>query len=447
MLELHVWGPAFGLPSIDPECLAIITYLHKAAAPSSWRLIYSNDPSVSPASRFKLIRPLSAKTHTDRFSDCLPALNHDGVWTSGYRRIVTYLTHHSLCQDLDDGHSALQRADCLAYSAFLSAHAGPLLDLSLYASAANWSATTRPAYSELLPFPLTWTVPPLIRHEAMKRVEHLGLAELDTDFDPNGALHLSTGRDSLPETFRRHLPMGAKKTVRDEMTPEQATAIRLFSLTEDCLSVLDGLLPAEDAELWLLRPSVSSLDCLAFGYLAIMRDAPVPRAFLRDWMAKKTPRLTEYVDRVKTACLETPGPLPMSSPEARSILGVGAQTFESAILNTPGVGEQYATEVRHRAEQGTKGIDRRALMLAMGAIATGAAVGYGLYFYKTMQPFGARTQVWKAMRGGSKLSEFGDLGFILDSALGSYPSPAAQPGGMGSSAGPGRLVETDSEVD
>ncbi|KFH43846.1 Metaxin-like protein [Hapsidospora chrysogenum ATCC 11550] len=428
MLELYAWGPAFGLPSIDPECLAIITHLHKAATPSSWRLIYSNDPSVSPA-------------------NCLPALNHGGVWTSGYRRIVTYLTTHSLCDELDAGLSPLQKADCLAYSTFLSAHAGPLLDLSLYASAANWSATTRPAYSELLPFPLTWTVPPLIRHEAMKRVEHLGLAELDTDFDPNGALHLSTGRDSLPETFRRHLPVGAKKTVRDEMTPEQATAIRLFSLTEDCLSVLEGLLPAEDADLWLLRPSVSSLDCLAFGYLAIMRDAPVPRAFLRDWMAKKNPRLTEYVDRVKAACLEKPGPLPVSPPEALSILGVGARTFESAILNTPAVGEHYATEVRHRAEQGAKGLDRRALMLAMSAIATGAAVGYGLYFYKTMQPFGARTQVWKAMRGGSKLSEFGDLGFILDSAMGSYPSPAAQPGGVGGSAGPGRLVETDSEVD
>ena len=50
MMELHVWGSAFGLPSIDPECLAIITYLHSSSPASDWRLISSNDPSVSPSS-------------------------------------------------------------------------------------------------------------------------------------------------------------------------------------------------------------------------------------------------------------------------------------------------------------------------------------------------------------------------------------------------------------
>ncbi|KAL6862963.1 hypothetical protein ACO1O0_003206 [Amphichorda felina] len=428
MLELYTWGPAFGLPSIDPECLAIITYLHKSAPPSSWRLTYSSDPSVSPA-------------------NCLPALNHDGVWTSGFRQIVNYLTSNSLCQDLDDGLTASQRADGFAYSAFLSAHAAPLLDLSLYVSAANWAATTRPAYSKLLPFPLTWTLPPLIRHEAIKRVEHLGLAEIDVDFDPNGGLHLSTGRDSLPETFRRHLPVGTKKTVREEMTPEQAAAIRLFGLAEDCLSVLDGLLPTESNDLWLLRPSISSLDCLAFGYLAIMRDAPVPRSFIRDWMNQHAPQLSEYVSKMKSTCLEGPGPLPVSSPENASILSLGARTLDSAILNAPGMGEHYATELRHRAEEGTKGLDRRALMLAMSVMVTGAAVGYGLYFYKAMQPFGARIQAWRAMRGGSKLSQFGDLGFMLDSALGPRVQPVAQHQGMGGNSTSGRLVETDSEVD
>jgi hypothetical protein len=50
MLELHVWGPALGLASIDAECLAIITYLHNALSADSWRLIPTNDPSVSPES-------------------------------------------------------------------------------------------------------------------------------------------------------------------------------------------------------------------------------------------------------------------------------------------------------------------------------------------------------------------------------------------------------------
>jgi sorting and assembly machinery component 37 len=56
MLHLHVWGPAFGLPSIDPECLAAIAYL-KAAFPLSpkqddWVLIADHDPSASPSSKW-----------------------------------------------------------------------------------------------------------------------------------------------------------------------------------------------------------------------------------------------------------------------------------------------------------------------------------------------------------------------------------------------------------
>lgn len=51
MLELHVWGSAFGLPSFDPECLALITYLHNSLPVAEWRLVPSNDPSISPSSR------------------------------------------------------------------------------------------------------------------------------------------------------------------------------------------------------------------------------------------------------------------------------------------------------------------------------------------------------------------------------------------------------------
>lgn len=56
-LDIHVWGSAFDLPSIDPECLAIITYLHNASPTTPWRIIPSNDPSISPASASRLSLP------------------------------------------------------------------------------------------------------------------------------------------------------------------------------------------------------------------------------------------------------------------------------------------------------------------------------------------------------------------------------------------------------
>jgi sorting and assembly machinery component 37 len=52
VLELHVWGPAFALPSIDAQCLAAITYLTKAVPRDEWVLVASSDPSVSPTSTF-----------------------------------------------------------------------------------------------------------------------------------------------------------------------------------------------------------------------------------------------------------------------------------------------------------------------------------------------------------------------------------------------------------
>lgn len=47
-LELHVWGPAFGLDSIDPECLGAITCFRRCLPREDWTLIASNDAAVSP---------------------------------------------------------------------------------------------------------------------------------------------------------------------------------------------------------------------------------------------------------------------------------------------------------------------------------------------------------------------------------------------------------------
>jgi sorting and assembly machinery component 37 len=52
VLELHVWGPAFGLPSIDAECLAAIAYLRHCLNDGEWVLVASSDTSVSPTSMF-----------------------------------------------------------------------------------------------------------------------------------------------------------------------------------------------------------------------------------------------------------------------------------------------------------------------------------------------------------------------------------------------------------
>jgi hypothetical protein len=48
VLELHVWGPAFSLPSIDAQCIAAVAYMTQAVPRGEWSLVASSDPSPSP---------------------------------------------------------------------------------------------------------------------------------------------------------------------------------------------------------------------------------------------------------------------------------------------------------------------------------------------------------------------------------------------------------------
>jgi sorting and assembly machinery component 37 len=281
----------------------------------------------------------------------------------------------------------------------------------------------------------------LIRAEAIKRTDHLGLAELDTDFDPNGSLHLTAGRDALPETFRRHLPSVGRKTVKEEMTPEQAAAIKLFGLTEDCMSTLcDILVETGGDNPPFSRRQLSSLDCLAFGYLSLMRDAPVPRSFLKDWMTQKASRLSIFVDDMKLDYLQNLDDLPFDTSPPATALDISVRTLDSALLNVPEVGVRYAKDKRVRAEDGTTGyLNGRSLALVTCMVA-GVALVYARQVYMALPPFGARTQAWNRHQG-TRLSEYGDLGFMMQNLGPVYSPPASM------SAPTGRVVQTDSEVD
>jgi sorting and assembly machinery component 37 len=97
-IELHVYGPGFSLPSIDPQCLSAIAYLSQAVPRGEWSLIASGDPAVSPTKE-------------------LPALRHGSAWIGGFTRIVEYLRSYNAEWDLDMDLDARQKADSVAYVA------------------------------------------------------------------------------------------------------------------------------------------------------------------------------------------------------------------------------------------------------------------------------------------------------------------------------------------
>ncbi|OLN84322.1 Metaxin-like protein [Colletotrichum chlorophyti] len=431
ILELHVWGPAFRLPSVDAECLAAIAYLHTALPSSQWRLIPTNDPAIHSSNR-------------------LPALSANGVWVTGYASIVAHLAHLSPRSpswdlDLDSRLTPPQRADAHAYGAYIESQLAPLVDAALYGTHDNWTAVTRPALSNLLGFPLSWTVPVMLRDQATARCAHLGFDALGAEDED-----APDPQTSPLDRAMKHLPVSGKKSVLEEMKAGTARGIRLHAVTIDALAPLEDLrargeeTPGEKKR-FFGGDVPTSLDCILLGHLALIQATSLPQDWLRAILAKKFPHLVAMVADLREECLVSPGALPWVAPPS-SPLRTATRFLDNVVQATPNIGEAYVVEWRRRAEKKARGVaDRRTLALAGGVLAAGTALAYGVWVYRGLEPWGLRTQTWMAEKRG--LGKFGDLGAMLDFSLGlADPVPQASPA-AGWGASEHRVVESELSVD
>ncbi|PLN81101.1 Tom37 C-terminal domain-domain-containing protein [Aspergillus taichungensis] len=332
VLELHVWGPAFSLPSIDPQCLATIAYFSLAVPKDAWVLVASSDPSVSPTNE-------------------LPALKNGPTWVSQFRNIVDYLRQYSDgAWDLDSNLNALETADNTAFSSFLESRAQPLIDLSLYVSSQNYWQCTSPAYGDLLQWPNQWLLPPRIHSAAKARTAHLGLSALDLD-----AMEDQRKRDHSAAVAAGKIPANFIQRPRDTVSKllgrtSHQSQFRLEALTGELFEPLEAMLGEKDHLLTADRPT--SLDCLATGYLALALVPELTFPWLRDAMQSKAHGLTTYTQRMCHKCYGTaavkvadaypslspspsPSHLPWQTPERARLATVGYTLLNSLADNTP----------------------------------------------------------------------------------------------------------------
>lgn len=267
-IELHIWGPAFGLPSIDATCLGVIAYLRECLPSDQWRLVPST-PAGNPLGE-------------------LPALKDGTRWVTGFGNIIDYLRQScDDASDIDEHLNPSDTAERTAYTSFILSRGQPLLDLSLYVSSENYSACTKPALGVLLPWPDSWFVPHRLRDKARKRSEHLGLSGLDVD---------SAQDDRKKEGLAAQIPESLKtpkRTVSALLGQDlRKSKFRLDALTSDFFAPLDDLLGEGP---WLLSDQPTSVDCLAVGYLLIMQaSAEGSQAWLRDALGTKFPGLSKW---------------------------------------------------------------------------------------------------------------------------------------------------------
>ncbi|KXX83120.1 Metaxin-1 [Madurella mycetomatis] len=393
VLQLYVWGPAFGLPSIDAECLAAIAYLAQTTSPAEYRLIQSS-PSAVPTQH-------------------LPALYNPSTdtWTSGYSPITRHLsshpprTFHDPAPATSPGRKLEIRAqaDSTAYTAFLTSHAAPLLALSLYVSSANYRAATRPAYSHVLPLPLPWTEPPAVRAAHARRAAHLGMSRLDTDAaaalaEREEARAAQEGWVTVPASLRS----GGKKKGAGPgslgLGSDLKTRIQLEALVTE---VFDVLVEVD----W--EAQMASLRCLGFAYLALMAVPEVPRPWLREIMERRYAGLREFVESFRRGVFGAGAKaLPWVAEEeedgqSRSAVTLGARFARGVLAEVPWLGEQWCgwwvarKKRQERKRRGLETIPSGDLLLFSGVGMALMAVGAGIFFYRGLPPFGAAVQLWR----------------------------------------------------
>jgi hypothetical protein len=90
------------------------------------------------------------------------------------------------------------------------------------------------------------------------------------------------------------LSMGRGKGIGGFLSsPIYAARFKLDALTNELLDPLSDLLGQKDYLLGGNAPS--SLDCLAFGYLALLFYPPVPQAWLKEAIQTRFPQLQRYI--------------------------------------------------------------------------------------------------------------------------------------------------------
>ena len=277
---LHIWGPAFGLPSLDAHCLAAVAYLKQCLRHDEWALVPS-DPNQNPLGE-------------------LPALKDGEIWIGGFHNIVAYLRDRSAGQyDRDKDLSQTQLADRTAYTSFIDSRGQSLLDLSLYVSTENYTKCTRPALGDLLSWPDSWFVPHKLRDGAKKRSEHLGLSGLDVD----------TAQDEREEdSMTAQIPKSLRKprlTVSSMLGRDmKRNKFRLDAVTADFFEPLEDMLGGKK---WLIGDSMTSADCLALAYLALMRGPKgIAHSWLKDAMRSKYSDLNGWFEEKREVCFGLP---------------------------------------------------------------------------------------------------------------------------------------------
>jgi sorting and assembly machinery component 37 len=276
-----------------------------------------------------------------------------------------------------------------------------------------------------------------MRAAAKLRTDHLGLSGLDIDTE-NG---LRKEHSIIPESLRT-----SRTTVSSLLaaSPEAHAQIRLDALARNFLQPLQDLLG--DKRYLVSDSQLSSLDCLALGYLSLMLLPELPQPWLSKTIRTNFPRLAAWTQdsrarvfgpavTVDDALLTNDGNastrgeklhesfLPWVAPKNGGIIGVGGAYLATLADSIPIVGQyrrgtrelQLGKDSAHEHSSAWQ-----AVAVAGGAIASvGLLVGY--LFHHGVISLGYESASEK-----SGLDAFGEAGSAFSTYMNEMDAQARQ---------------------
>ncbi|KJY02032.1 mitochondrial import receptor subunit Tom37 like protein [Zymoseptoria brevis] len=279
-MQLFILGPAFGLPSINAECNAAVALL-QLHGKNEYDLVLAHEQK-----------------------ERLPYLIDGELRIHGFSNIARHLSETAL-EPRHDPLTATQRADSIAVTSFLGSNAQILLDISLYVGFENYRLTTRPAFTKILPWHANYIIPPQRRAAARSRTEHLGISSIDVDNVHEDMSNRPPGYEAVgkEEGFekeaqaRASLLLPKKNTLKSLLqTPERASIFKLQALADNFFGPLADVLG--EKHYLLGTEEATSVDCLMYGFLALMLFPKVPQDWLASTMRQRYGKLAAFVERV-----------------------------------------------------------------------------------------------------------------------------------------------------
>ncbi|XP_067169303.1 metaxin-1 isoform X1 [Apteryx mantelli] len=277
-MELFCWAGGWGLPSVDPDCLAVLVSAAAAAGAAPARL---GPARFSPARRSPLLQtyarftgaPLKVHRIANPWrspSGSLPALKtkDEGV-ISKMQQIITHLRKQKYNADYDL--SAKQGADTLAFVSLLEEKLLPVLIHTFWVDAKNYVEHTRKWYAETIPFPLNFFLPNCMHKQHLER------------------LQLMWGDGYMED--------------------EEKLEKELYRDARECLTLLSQRLGSQK---FFFGDSPASLDAFVFSRLAPLLKAKLPNGKLQQHL-KSLQNLCNYCASILSLYFPWDGGDPLAS--------------------------------------------------------------------------------------------------------------------------------------